>query len=73
MEKIRVACGNRGVGTAPLFAAVEGGYFKEQGLDPELLYYQGHPNARPGLRRREDLRGKRWGVLAHGDAAPARS
>jgi alkyl hydroperoxide reductase subunit AhpC len=114
MEKIRVACGNRGVGTAPLFAAVEGGYFKGQGLDPELLYYQGLPQAltalvagqadftntvspdvitidlrtgadvvivasavsrsatyvcaQPGLRRREDLRGKRWGVLAHGDA-----
>ncbi len=114
MDRIRVACGNRGVGTSPLFAAVEGGYFKEQRLDPELAFYAGHPRAlpalvageadftntvspdvitidlrdgadvvivasavsrsatyvcaRPGLARREDLRGKRWGVLAHGDA-----
>ena len=114
MDKIRVACGNRGVGTSPLFAAIEGGYFTQHGLDPELLYYQGHPKAlpalvageadftntvspdvitidlragadvvivasavsrsatyvcaRPGLTRRDDLRGRRWGVLAHGDA-----
>jgi ABC-type nitrate/sulfonate/bicarbonate transport system substrate-binding protein len=114
MEKIRIACGNRGVGTSPLFAAVEGGYMKDHGLDPELKFYEGHPRAlpalvageaeftntvspdvitvnlhndadvvivasavsrsatyvtaRPGLTRREELRGKRWGVLARGDA-----
>jgi ABC-type nitrate/sulfonate/bicarbonate transport system substrate-binding protein len=114
MDKLRIACGNRGVGTAPLFATVEGGYFQEQGLEPELRFYQGHPKAlpalvageadfansvspdvitidvrtgadvvivasavsrsatyvcaRPGLSRREDLRGQRWGVLARGDA-----
>lgn len=114
MEKIRVACGNRGVGTSPLFAAVEGGYMKENGLDPELKFYTGHPQAlpalvageaeftntvspdvitidlrdgadvvivasavsrsatyvtaRPGLTKREELRGKRWGVLSRGDA-----
>ena len=114
MDRIRIACGNRGVGTSPLFAAVEGGYFSAQGLDPELRFYPGHPKAlpalvageaeftntvspdvitidlrdgadvvivasavsrsatyvcaRPGLTRREDLRGRRWGVLAHGDA-----
>jgi NitT/TauT family transport system substrate-binding protein len=114
MEKIRIACGNRGVGTSPLFAAVEGGYMKENGLDPELKFYAGHPQAlpalvageaeftntvspdvitidlrdgadvvivasavsrsatyvtaRPGLTKREELRGKRWGVLARGDA-----
>jgi len=114
MEKIRIACGNRGVGTSPLFAAVEGGYMKENGLDPEFKFYAGHPRAllalvageaeftntvspdvitidlrdgadvvivasavsrsatyvaaRPGLMRREELRGKRWGVLARGDA-----
>ena len=114
MDTIRVACGNRGVGTSPLFATVEGGYFKENGLDPELRFYQGHPKAlpalvageaeftntvspdvitidlrdgadvvivasavsrsatyvcaRPGLTRREELRGRRWGVLTHGDA-----
>jgi ABC-type nitrate/sulfonate/bicarbonate transport system substrate-binding protein len=114
MDKLRIACGNRGVGTAPLFATVEGGYFQEQGLEPELRFYPGHPRAlsalvggeaeftnsvspdvitidvrtgadvvivasavsrsatyvcaRPGLSRREDLRGQRWGVLARGDA-----
>lgn len=114
MEKIRIACANRGAGTSPVFAAVEGGYFRENGLDPELLYYRGHRRAlpallageaeftnsvgpeliainvreggdavivasavgrtaqyvcaRPGLSRREDLRGKRWGVVARGDA-----
>jgi len=114
MEKIRIACGNRGVGTSPLFAAVEGGYMSENGLDPELKFYAGHPQAlpalvageaeftntvspdvltidlrdgadvviiasavsrsatyvtaRPGLTKREELRGKRWGVLARGDA-----
>jgi ABC-type nitrate/sulfonate/bicarbonate transport system substrate-binding protein len=114
MDKIRIACGNRGVGTSPLFAAVEGGYMEDNGLDPELKFYGGHPRAlpalvageaeftntvspdvitidmrdggdvvivasavsrtatyvtaRPGLTRREELRGKRWGVLARGDA-----
>ncbi|RPJ43296.1 MAG: hypothetical protein EHM27_01065 [Deltaproteobacteria bacterium] len=114
MEKIRIACANRGAGTAPVFSAVEGGYFKENGLDPELIFYAGHSlslpaliageaeftnavspelittdienkgdaviiasaisrsaqqvSARPGLLSREDLRGKRWGVLARGDA-----
>jgi ABC-type nitrate/sulfonate/bicarbonate transport system substrate-binding protein len=102
------------VGTSPLFAAVEGGYMSENGLDPELKFYAGHPQAlpalvageaeftntvspdvltidlrdgadvvivasavsrsatyvtaRPGLTKREELRGKRWGVLARGDA-----
>src|SRR6266403_431804 len=49
MEKIRIACGNRGVGTSPLFAAVEGGYMKDHGLDPELKFYEGHPRALPAL------------------------
>jgi ABC-type nitrate/sulfonate/bicarbonate transport system substrate-binding protein len=49
MDKIRIACGNRGVGTSPLFAAVEGGYMKEHGLDPELKFYEGHPRALPAL------------------------
>ena len=114
MDKIRIACANRSAGTAPVFAAVEGGYLKESGLDPELIFYQGHSQslpaliageadfintvspelitinmrdggdavivasaisrsaqqvcARPGLSSRNDLRGKRWGVLARGDA-----
>ena len=114
MEKIRIACANRGAGTAPVFSSLEGGYFRENGLEPELIFYPGHSRslpaliareadftnavspelisidvlekgdaviiasaisrsaqqvaARPGLSTREDLRGKRWGVLARGDA-----
>src|SRR5207249_1292367 len=49
MDTIRIACGNRGVGTSPLFAAVEGGYMKDHGLDPELKFYEGHPRALPAL------------------------
>lgn len=114
MEKIRIACANRGAGTAPVYSTLEGGYFHENGLDPELIFYPGHSRslpalvagevdftnavspelicidvlnqgdavivasaisrsaqqvaARPGLVTRDDLRGKRWGVLARGDA-----
>lgn len=112
MEKVRIALGNRGAGTAPVFATVEGGYFHEQGLDPELIPHQGHSrslraliageadftnavgvimanrrhggdvvivasaisrsaqqvSARPGLAKRADLRGRRWGVVARQDA-----
>jgi ABC-type nitrate/sulfonate/bicarbonate transport system substrate-binding protein len=114
VEKIRIALGNKGAGTAPVFATVEGGYFREQGLEPELIPYQGHSrslaaliageadftnavgpevimanqrhrgdaviiasatsrsaqqvSARPGLEMREQLRGKRWGILARHDA-----
>jgi NitT/TauT family transport system substrate-binding protein len=114
MEKIRIACANRGAGTAPVYSALEGGYFREAGLDPELIFYPGHSRslpalvageadftnavspelicidildggdaviiasaisrsaqqvaARPGLSTREELRGKRWGVLARRDA-----
>ena len=114
MEKIRIALGNRGAGTAPVFASLEGGYFREQGLEPELIPHQGHSlslrsliageadftnsvgpevimanqrhggdavifasatsrsaqqvSARPGLVTREQLRRKRWGVLARNDA-----
>lgn len=114
MDKIRIAMAHRGAGVAPVFAAVEGGYFREHGLDAELTYVPGHPralqalhegeadfinsvgpelilsnlghgrdavviasaisqsaqqvSARPGLTTREDLRGKRWGVINRNDA-----
>lgn len=42
MDKIRIALGNRGAGTAPVFATLEGGYFREQGLDVELISHDGH-------------------------------
>lgn len=114
MDKIKIAMAHRGAGVAPVFAALEGGYYRENGLEPELVYYHGHPNslkaviageaqftnavgtelllanhrhhgdavvlasaiscsaqqvaARPGIRTREDLRGKRWGVTFRNDA-----
>ena len=114
MDKIRIGVAHRGAGIAPVFAAVEGGYLREQGLDAELVYIPGHPralealvagevdfinsvgaevimanlrhggdavviasaisrsaqqvSARPGLTRRDDLRGKRWGVITRNDA-----
>jgi NitT/TauT family transport system substrate-binding protein len=114
VDKIRIAQANRAAGTAPVFASIEGGYFNAEGLDVELIPYDGHGrslpalvagdaeftnavspelitldvchggdaviiasaisrsaqqvSARPGLHAREDLRGKRWGVLSRGDA-----
>lgn len=114
MDKIRIALANKGAGTAPVFATVEGGYFREQGLEPELIPYWGHSrslaaliageadftnavgpevimanrrhqgdaviiasatsrsaqqvSARSGLTAREQLRGKRWGIVARNDA-----
>lgn len=114
MEKIKIAVAHWGAGIAPVFAAVEGGYFCEQGLEAELVPIPGHSrsldalikgevdftntvgaellmanfrqggdaliiasaisrsaqqvSARPGLETREQLRGKRWGVVARNDA-----
>jgi NitT/TauT family transport system substrate-binding protein len=114
VDKIRIAMPHRGAGVAPVFAALEGGYYREQGLEPELVPYHGHSNslkaliageadftnavgaelllannrhqgdavvlasaisrsaqqvaALPGIKTREDLRGKRWGVGARNDA-----
>ena len=42
MDRISIALGNRGAGTAPVFATLEGGYFREQGLQPELVPHDGH-------------------------------
>ena len=114
MDKIKIAMAHRGAGVAPVFAALEGGYFRENSLEPELVFYHGHPNslkaviegeaqftnavgvelllanhrhsgdavviasaisrsaqqvaARPGIRTREELRAKRWGVTFRSDA-----
>src|SRR5258708_22425284 len=114
VDKIRIAMPHRGAGVAPIFAALEGGYYREQGLEPELVSYHGHSNslkaliageadftnavgvelllanirhqgdavilasaiarsaqqvaARPGIKTRGELRGKRWGVTARHDA-----
>ncbi len=45
LEGIRIAVAHRGAGLAPVFAAVEGGYFREQGLEPRLDFVPGHPRA----------------------------
>ena len=49
MEKISIAIANRGAGIAPVFAAVEGGYFREQGLEPELDPLPGHSRSLAAL------------------------
>ena len=40
---------HRGAGGAPIFAALEGGYYREQGLAPELVPYHGHSNSLKAL------------------------
>jgi NitT/TauT family transport system substrate-binding protein len=45
LERISIAIAHRGAGLAPVFAAVEGGYFREQDLEPRLDYVPGHPRA----------------------------
>lgn len=113
-QSIKIGVAHRRAGNAPVFAAVEGGYFRDQGLDAQLVDIAGHARAlealikgevdfinsvgaelilanlrhrgdalviasaisrsaqqvcaRPGLAAREDLRGKRWGVIARNDA-----
>ncbi len=49
MEKIRVGVAHRGAGLSPVFAAVEGGYFAQQDLEPQLLDVPGHPRALQAL------------------------
>jgi ABC-type nitrate/sulfonate/bicarbonate transport system substrate-binding protein len=113
VESIKIGVAHRGAGMSPLFGAVEGGYFRKHGLEPELISTPGHAramqallggevdfinsvgpelilanlqhngdgvviasaisrsaqqvSARPGLTTREDLRGKRWGVISRND------
>jgi ABC-type nitrate/sulfonate/bicarbonate transport system substrate-binding protein len=49
VDKIRIAMPHRGAGVAPIFAAFEGGYYREQGLDPEFLPYHGHSSSLKAL------------------------
>ncbi|MDN5005703.1 ABC transporter substrate-binding protein [Bradyrhizobium sp. GCM10027634] len=49
MDKIKIAMAHRGAGVAPVFAALEGGYFRENGLEPELVFYHGHSNSLKAL------------------------
>jgi ABC-type nitrate/sulfonate/bicarbonate transport system substrate-binding protein len=114
VERIRIGVAHHGAGVAPLFAAVEAGYLRDEGLEPELISCPGHARslaaliggevdfinsvgpelilanlrhggdalviasaigrsaqqvaARPGIATREDLRGRRWGIVARNDA-----
>jgi len=44
-----------GGGPAAVFAALEGGYYREQNLEPELLPYHGHSNSLKALIAGEDV------------------
>ena len=49
MDRIRIAIAHRGAGLALVFAAIEGGFFREQGLEAELVSTPGHPSALAAL------------------------
>jgi ABC-type nitrate/sulfonate/bicarbonate transport system substrate-binding protein len=49
MDRIKIGCANKGAGTTPVFSAYEGEYFLQNGLDAELLYFEGHANSLPAL------------------------
>jgi ABC-type nitrate/sulfonate/bicarbonate transport system substrate-binding protein len=49
MENIRVGVAHHGAGVAPLFAALDGGYFREHGLEPELIACPGHSRSLQAL------------------------
>ena len=53
MEKVRIAVAHRGAGLSPVFAALEGGYFAQQGLEAELVDVPGHPRALQAMMRGE--------------------
>jgi NitT/TauT family transport system substrate-binding protein len=49
VDKIRIGMPHRGAGVAPIFAALEGGYYREQGLDVEFVPFHGHSNSLKAL------------------------
>ena len=49
MDRIKIAMPHRGAGVAPVFAAIDGGFFREQELEPELVPYNGHPKSMAAL------------------------
>lgn len=50
-EKIRIGIAHRGAGLAPVFSAVDGGFFSNAGLDVDLVSLPGHPAALEALIR----------------------
>ncbi|WP_339437634.1 ABC transporter substrate-binding protein [Pseudomonas sp. EL_65y_Pfl1_R32] len=51
-QEIKVALGTDGFVHMPLFVAVDGGYFKKQGMDVELIKFKGGGAATSGLASR---------------------
>lgn len=49
MDRVRIAIAHRGAGLSPVFAAIEGGYFRDQGIEPEMVPQHGHPRALAAL------------------------
>lgn len=49
MQKVTIGVAHRSAGLAPVFAAVEGGYLREQDLEPELVFVPGHARALQSL------------------------
>lgn len=49
MQRIKIGVAHYGAGLSPVFAALEGGYFGEAGLDAELVPIHGHPKTMAAL------------------------
>jgi ABC-type nitrate/sulfonate/bicarbonate transport system substrate-binding protein len=49
MDRVRIAVAHRGAGLSPVFAAIEGGFFRDQGIEPEMVPHHGHPRALAAL------------------------
>lgn len=49
MQPIRIGVAHYGAGLAPVFAALDGGYFRDAGLAAELVPYHGHPRTLEAL------------------------
>jgi NitT/TauT family transport system substrate-binding protein len=49
MDKIKVGLPHRGAGLAPLFAAMSGGYFHDEGITIELVPFNGHARSLESL------------------------
>lgn len=49
MDTIKIGVAHWGAGLAPVFAAVEGGFFRAEGLEPDLVFVPGHDRALQAL------------------------
>jgi ABC-type nitrate/sulfonate/bicarbonate transport system substrate-binding protein len=53
MDRVRIAIAHRGAGLSPVFAAIEGGFFRDQNIEPEMVPLHGHPRALAALQAGE--------------------